>query len=61
MFAYFTSVEQHLKEVSNDQQHFITKALDAGEICCSKGSTCNFACENELLKIRLEESEKILC
>ena len=58
MFAYFTSVVQHLKEVSNDQQNFIIKALDAGKICCSKDSTCNFACENELHKVKLEESEK---
>ena len=58
MFAYFTSVVQHLKEVSNNQQNFIIKALDAGKICCSKDSTCNFARENELLKVRLEESEK---
>ena len=55
---YLTSVAQHLKEVSNDQQNLIIKALDARKICCSKDSTCNFAYENELLKVRLEESEK---
>ena len=49
---------QYLKEVSNDQQNLIIKALDARKICCSKDSTCNFAYENELLKVRLEESEK---
>ena len=27
-------------------------------MCCSKDSTCNFAYENEFLKVRLEESEK---
>ena len=32
--------------------------MDAGKICCSKDSTFNFAYENELLKIKLEESEK---
>ena len=53
-----TSVAQHLKEVSNDQQNLIIKALDARKICCSKDSTCNFAYENELLKVRLVESEK---
>ena len=58
MSAYFTSVVQHLKEVSSDQQNFIIKALDARKICCSKDSTCNFAYDNELLKIRLGESEK---
>ena len=58
MSAYFTSVVQHLKEVSSDQQNFIIKALDARKICCSKDSTCNFAYKDELLKVRLEESEK---
>ena len=58
MSAYFTSVVQHLKEVSNDQQNFIIKALDARKICFSKDSTCNFPYENELLKVRLEESKK---
>ena len=58
MFAYFTSVVQHLKEVSNDQQNFIIKALDARKICFSKDSTCKFPYENELLKVRLEESKK---
>ena len=58
MSAYFTSVVQHLKEVSSDQQNFIIKALDARKICCSIYSTCNFAYDNELLKVRLEESEK---
>ena len=58
MSNYLTSVAQHLKEVSNDQQNFIIKALDARKICCSKDSTCTFAYENELLKVRLEESEK---
>ena len=56
--SYLTSVTQHLKEVSNDQQNLIIKALDARKICCSKDSTCNFAYENELLKVRLEESKK---
>ena len=58
MSAYFTSVVQHLKEVSNDQQNFIIKALDARKICFSKDSTCKFPYENELLKVRLEESKK---
>ena len=58
MSAYFASVVQHLKEVSSDQQKFIMKALDARKICCSKDSTSNFAYENELLKVRLEENEK---
>ena len=58
MSNFLTSVVQHLKEVSNDQQSFIIKAMDARKICCSKDSTCNFAYENELLKVRLEESEK---
>ena len=58
MSNYLTSVVQHLKEVSNNQQNFLIKALDARKHCCSKDSTCNFAYENELLKIRLEESEK---
>ena len=48
----------NLKEVSSDQQNFITKALDARKICCSKDLTCNFTYENELLKVRLEESKK---
>ena len=48
MSAYFTSVVQHLKEVCNDQQNFIIKAVDARKICCSKDSTCNFAYENQL-------------
>ena len=56
--SYLTSVARHLKEVSNDQQNLITKALDARKICCLKDSTCNFAYENELLKVRLEESKK---
>ena len=55
---YLTSMAQHLKEVSNNQQNLIIKALDARKICCSKDSTCNFAYENELLKVRLEESKK---
>ena len=58
MSAYFTSVVQYLIEVSRDQQNFIIKALDARKICCSKYSTCNFAYDNELLKVRLEESQK---
>ena len=58
MSNYLTSVVQHLKEVSNNQQNFLIKALDARKHCCSKDSTCNFAYENELLKVRLEESEK---
>ena len=29
MSTYFTSVAQHLKEVSSDQQNFIIKELDA--------------------------------
>ena len=57
MSTYFTSVVQHLKEVSNDQQNFIIKALDARKNFFSKDSTCNFAYENELLKVRLEESK----
>ena len=57
MSAYFTSVVQNLKEVSNNQQNFIIKALDARKICCSKDSTCHFAYENELFKVRLEESK----
>ena len=43
MSDYFTSVVQNLKEVSNDQQNFIIKALDARKICCSNDSTCHFA------------------
>ena len=58
MSNYFTSVVQYLKEVSNDQQNSIIKALDARKICCSKDSTCNFAYENELLKVILDESQK---
>ena len=58
MSNFLTSVVQHLKEVSNDQQSFIIKAMNARKICCSEDSTCNFAYENELLKVRLEESEK---
>ena len=58
MSNYLISVLQHLKEVSNDRQNFIIKTLDARRICCSKDSTCNFAYEKELLKVRLEESEK---
>ena len=58
MSNYLTSVVQHLKEVSNNHQNLIIKALGARKICCSKDSTCNFAYENELLKVRLEESEK---
>ena len=57
MSAYFTSVVQNLKEVSNNQQNFIIKALDARKICCSKDSTCHFAYKNELFKVRLEESK----
>ena len=58
MSAYFTSVVQHLKKVSSDQQNFIIKTLNARKIYCSKDSTCNFAYDNKLLKVRLEESEK---
>ena len=58
MSVYFTSVVQHLKEVSSDQQSFIVKALDGGKICCSIDSTCNFAYENKLFKVRLEQSKK---
>ena len=58
MSAYFTSVLQHLKKESNDQQNFIIKALDASNIFCSKDSNCNFDYEKELLKVRLEEREK---
>ena len=58
MSADFTSVVRHLKEVSSNQQNFTIKAFDARKICCSKDSTCNFAYDNELLKVRLEESEK---
>ena len=32
--------------------------MDARKIYCSKESTCNFAYENELLKVRVEESKK---
>ena len=49
---------QHLKEVSNDQQNLIIKTLEVRKICCSKNSTCILAYENELLKVRLEESKK---
>ena len=55
MSAYFKSVVQHLKEVSSDQKKLL---LIYYKIFCSKDSTCNFAYENELLKVRLEESEK---
>ena len=58
MSAYFTSMVQHLKEVSSNQQNFIIKALNARKTCHSKDSTCNFACGNELLKVRLEERAK---
>ena len=58
MSGYFTSVVQHLKDVSSYQQDFIIKAVDARKIWCSEGSTCNFAYKNELLKFRLDESEK---
>ena len=58
MSAYFTSVVWHLKEVSSNQQNFTIKALDARKICCSKDSICNFAYDNELLKVRLEDSTK---
>ena len=58
MSACFPSVVQHLKEVSSGQQNFIFKALDAKKFCCSQDSTRNFAYENELLKVRLDESEK---
>ena len=57
MSNYLTSVVQHLKEVSNDQENFIIKALDARKICCSKDSAYNFAYENELLKVKLEEAK----
>ena len=57
MSNYLTTVVQYLKEVSNNQQNFLIKALNAGKICSSEDSTCNFAYENELLKVRLEESE----
>ena len=50
MSAYSTSVVQHLKEVSSNQQTFIIKALDARKIWCSKDLTCNFFYENELRK-----------
>ena len=53
-----TSVAQHLKEVSNDHQNLIIKALDARKICCSKDSTCNFAYENELLKSQVRGKRK---
>ena len=49
MSAYFTSVVQH---------NLIIKALDARKICFSKDSTCKFLYENELLKVRLEETKK---
>ena len=58
MSAYFTSVVQHLKDVSSYQQDFIIKAVDARKICCSEESTCNLAYKNELLKVRLDESKK---
>ena len=58
MSNYLTSVVQHLKEVSNNHQNLIIKALGARKICCSKDSTCNFAYENELLKVRQEDSKK---
>ena len=32
--------------------------MDARKIYCSKESTCNFAYESELLKVRVEESKK---
>ena len=57
MSNYLTTVVQYLKEVSNNQQNFLIKALNARKICCSEDSTCNFAYENELLNVRLEESE----
>ena len=57
MSNYLTTVVQYLKEVSNNQQNVLIKALNAGKICSSEDSTCNFAYENELLNVRLEESE----
>ena len=47
-----------MKKKKKKKKKFIIKALDARKICCSKDSTCNFAYDNELLKVRLEESEK---
>ena len=38
--------------------YFTSVVQRSRKICCSKDSACNFACENELLKVRLEESEK---
>ena len=37
---------------------FYYQSIGRQEICYSKESTCNFAYDNELLKIRLEEREK---
>ena len=53
MSAYFTSVVQHLQEVSSNQQNFIINALDTRKICWTQP----VAYENELLKVRPEESE----
>ena len=36
MSTYFTSVAQHLKEVSSDQQNFIIKELDASKSAALK-------------------------
>ena len=58
MSNHLASAVQHLKEVSNNQQNFVIKALVARKISCSKDSPCDFAYENELLKVKLEESEK---
>ena len=58
MSNHLASAVQHLKEVGNNQQNFIIKALVARKISCSKDSPCDFAYENELLKVKLEESEK---
>ena len=58
MSAHFTLVVQHLKGVSSYQQDFVIKAVDARKICCSEESTCTLTYKNELLKVRLDESEK---
>ena len=38
--------------------YFTSMVQRSRKICWSKDSACNFACENELLKVWLEESEK---